>query len=371
GVFVVLAVRSLSRVNRYEVAKIVDDQMGLKDRMTSALYFERLGLTGGLADAAVDDASAVAARLDTGRLALGTWPRHTLPVAVLALLTVVVALGPVNIADWFTREKTTTLVEETASEVNRPDAAPGVSVAEAPKNLPPAQRRETLEQMKKLESEVPPERDPDSRDLDMNPDLEDDIEAIKAAINLQDMKELQESFQDDEKKGSAEEREERPPKIAPLDKELLDDIVRSKKEKVKKGEGSKEDAIGVAVKMPAPPGARQKGPSTKGRGGHGGGDVGESGDTRGPPRRVDIAGRDPLIIESRRSPDVIEKTDLEKVVMNELMMRLSMDEFPEIAAPTSVPASFTEQKREPVVEETVPLGLRGYVQRYFEGLGAE
>ena len=86
---------------------------------------------------------------------------------------------------------------------------------------------------------------------------------------------------------------------------------------------------------------------------------------------INIPGRDPLIVESRRSTDIIQKTDLERVVMNELMMRLSMEDVRVVGKAASVPPKFTEQKRDPVVEETVPLGLRGYVQRYFEGLAAE
>jgi len=369
--FIVFGVKLLSGVNRFEVAKVIDDQVGLKDRMTSALYFERLGFSGGLTDAAVDDASQLAERVDPGRLSVGSMPTQTVAVVVLVALTVVVAVGPLNIADWLTADKETTVTEEAADAQKKLDGPTEVPVAALPKAMEPVKRKETLEQMTKLESERPPERDPDSMDIEMDPDLEDDIEAIKASISLKDMEDVEEAFKDDQKTSDPNERQERPPKIAPLDKELLDDIVRSKKEKMKKGEGSKDDAIGIAVKMPAKPGARQKGGPRKGRGGHGGGDVGESGDTKGPPRRVNIPGRDPLIVESRRSADIIQKTDLERVVMNELMMRLSMEDVRVVGKAASVPPKFTEQKRDPVVEETVPLGLRGYVQRYFEGLAAE
>ena len=51
--FAVLGAKSVAGVNRFEVAKIIDDQAGLKDRLTSALYFDRLRYTGGLAQAAI------------------------------------------------------------------------------------------------------------------------------------------------------------------------------------------------------------------------------------------------------------------------------------------------------------------------------
>lgn len=368
-VFVVFAVGALGGINRFEVAKVIDDEMDLKDRMTSALYFEKLGTTTGLAGAAIDEASSFAGKIDTNALSVGTWPRHSVSVALLAVLTIIVGLGPLNIGGWFgggSVEETEQIAEGPGKTID-PRATDGVGPE--PTRLKQAKNKVPLEIMPRLEVDEEDERDPATMRTDMTEDIEDDIEAIKASINLADMKEIEEAFKDDEKRGPGEERTEKPPKIAPLDKELLDDIIRSKKEKMKRGEGSPDDAIGIAVKMPAKPGARQKGARRKGRGGHGGGDVGASGDTRGAPRRKNIPGRDSLIVESRRSKDLIEKTDLERVVMNELMMRLSMENIEMKGKPVNIPARFRVQSREPVVEEMIPLGLRGYVQRYFKGLG--
>ncbi|HUW58078.1 MAG TPA: hypothetical protein VMZ92_15680 [Planctomycetota bacterium] len=366
--FTVLGAKALAGVNRFQVAKIIDDQMGLKDRLTSALYFEALKYTEGLAQAAIEEGVAHARHLDTRDISVGTWPRHSGRFIVAALLTLVVAVGPQNLASFFARSDSDT----DAVRADRGDETNATAPAPAPTEETPLQKiepKKPLTELTRLESDRPPERDPATMDTTMAQDLLEDIENIKHALSASELKDMEDAFKDDNKKGPAEEREEPPPRIAPLDKELLEDIARAEKKKVEKGEGKPEDAIGVAVKMPAPPGARPRGPRAKGGGGHGGGDVGESGDTRGPPKRIPIPGRDKLIIESRQSKDILEKTDLERTVMNELMMRLSMKDVKMTGTAKDVEARFTPQPRQPVVEEHVPLGLRGYVQRYFEGMG--
>ncbi|KPJ55698.1 MAG: hypothetical protein AMS16_03825, partial [Planctomycetes bacterium DG_58] len=248
---------------------------------------------------------------------------------------------------------------------------PGPATTEEPP-LEKIERAKPLTEMTRLETERPPERDPATMDTMMSEELLEDIKNNKHALSPGQLKDMEDAFKDDKKKGPGEEREEPPPRIAPLDKELLEDIARADKKKVEKGEEGADKAIGVAVKMPAKPGARPRGPRAKGRGGHGGGDVGESGDTRGPPKRPDVllkAARDKLVIESRKSTDILEKTDLERAVMNEVMMRLSMQDVKMTGTAKDVEARFSPQPKDPVVEETVPLGLRGYVQRYFEGIG--
>jgi len=171
----VLAGMGLSRVDRFEVAKIIDDQMGLRDRLTSALYFDALGVEGGLARAAVEDASAVAGGLDTRGLAVGSWPRHTIKVAAAAVLTVVVAVGPVNIADWFRSDETGT-VEVATEEVKEKAPTPGPVVpVETVAAIEPTERKESLTTMTRLEAERPPERDPETMNLEMSEDLEDDM----------------------------------------------------------------------------------------------------------------------------------------------------------------------------------------------------
>jgi UDP-N-acetylglucosamine enolpyruvyl transferase len=47
-----------------------------------------------MAQAAVSEAEKIAATLDLGKLALGTWPKRTAVVAALAAVTTILALGP-------------------------------------------------------------------------------------------------------------------------------------------------------------------------------------------------------------------------------------------------------------------------------------
>ena len=55
--------------------------------------------------------------------------------------------------------------------------------------------------------------------------------------------------------------------------------------------------------------------------------------------------------------------------MNEVTMALSMKDVKMTGTAGNVSAELKAGVREPVVEESVPLGLRGYVQRYFDGIG--
>jgi hypothetical protein len=369
-IFLAWTAWALSAVSRYEVAKQIDDEMGLKDRLTSALYFERSGAHGGLTDTAVADARRAAAQLETAKVQAGGWHRFTLPFVALLIVTVVVGLGPGSFTGMFRRSQETEETQEAKEEEQSQDN----TVAELPEpetGMQRIERRDTMTGMTKLEQQEPPQRDPSTMDTRMDPDLLTEIQNIKAALDLKDLEEMRKDFEDENKKdGPAAPEEEKPVKMAPLDKELLDDLAAGEKKKLEKGQEGSDDAIGVAVRMPSKPGAKQKGPRTKAGGGHGGGDVGESGDTRGAPRRVPIAGRDKLIIESRRSKDVIEKTELERVVMNEVMMVLSMKDVTMTGDVGDVGgAQLKGGVREPVVEESVPLGLRGYVQRYFNGIG--
>ena len=360
------AAKRLKGVNRFEVAKIVDDQLNLKDRLTSALYFERLDDTSDLARAAIREAEEIASTLDVGRLQLGAWPRRAGLTAALAAVTVVVALGPVNIASWFKRSSSAD--QTTAARERREvDNASGAASTGIDNSLTKNESKKPITALERLETDRPPERDPNSMNTTMPDDVLRDIESIKASLDIKDIKGMQEEFKDEEGKPK-DSSETKPPPIAPLDQGLLDDIARSEKTKSQKGEEGKDEGIGVAVKMPSKPGAKNQAMPKKGSGGHGGGDVGESGDTVGNARRVPIAGRDKLVIDSRKSNDNVEKSDLEKSVMNEVAMRLSMKDVEMTAKAANVPAKFTPSTREPVAAETVPPGLRGYIQRYFEGL---
>jgi hypothetical protein len=365
--FAVWQALGLSGVNRFEVAKRIDDEVGLQDRLTSALYFEKLKFTDGLVRAAIDDANVLARQVDVSKVWAGQTPRFAIHFAVAALITLGVAVGPVTFKGLFGAKSSTkagTMVAKTDTTQSDDATAAGGQSSTAK----PLDRNAPAEGVTKLETEKTAPRDPSTMDTTMTPEIEAEIQNIKASLNPEDLKGMEDAFKDDKKKDSKGEKDEKPVKMAPLDKELLDDIARAKKEKAKEGEGS-DDAIGVAVKMPAPPGAKAIGPRMKGGGGHGGGDVGESGDTRGAPRRVPIAGRDKLVVESKHSGDVLEKSKLEQEVMTELVMRLSMKDVTMTGTATDVKAEFGPVAREAVVEETVPLGFRGFVQRYFEGIG--
>ncbi len=363
---VVFASGRLRGVNRFEVAKIIDDQMSLKDRLTSALYFEALDEPGELAQAAVAEADRMASTLDLGKLSLGTWPKHAALVGGLAALTVALALGPMRLTSWFQGNGSSSNNHATKDRRAPEDLGTGTGT-EASNPLLKAETRKPITELAKLETERPPERDPRTMDTAMSDDVLRDIEAIKATVDLKDMKDMEDAFKDDEKKPK-DPADSKPPPIAPLDQDLLDDIARADKTKSDKADAGKDDAIGVAVKMPSKPGAKSQGLPKKGSSGHGGGDVGESADTRGAAKRVPIAGREKLVIDSRKSGDLLEKTDLEKSIMSEVMMRLSMKDVEMKVTAVDVPAKFTPGRRDTVVEETIPPGLRGYVQRYFEGL---
>ncbi len=365
--FILFAAKRLRGVNRFEVAKIVDDQMQLKDRLTSALYFERLKFDDDMSRAAMAEADEVASKLDLGKLALGTWPKRTALVGGLVAVTIVLAIGPMHIRGWFgSATAGKTAAAKKTHELADEGAAP---TDNAPAPLEKIDNKKPIQSLTKIESERAPDRDPNSMDTSMSADVLADIEAVKATVNMQDMKDMQDAFKDDKDKPKEKDKSDtKPPPIAPLDQELLNDIARATKTKSEKSEGGKDDAIGVAVKMPSKPGAKSQGQPKKGGGGHGGGDVGESGDTRGAPRRVPIPGREKLVVDSRKSNDTVEKTDFEKTVMTEVMMRLSMKDVEMTAKAVDVPTHFSPQAREPVAEETIPPGLRGYVQRYFEGL---
>ena len=366
--FAVCAVKGLSKVNQYEVAKLIDDRKNLKDQLTSALYFSKLGYSEGLAEAAITRAESLAAEANISSIPLGSWPRFSRRLAIAAALTILLAVFPRDLLSLFdsTDSDSTQTVKTITTHQDNTDAAPDDNEEQPAK--PIEHTRETTE-IARLETERPPERDPSTMDTDMSDDLLDDIESIKASIDASELKGMEDAFKDDDKKGPVDERNEKPPRIAPLDKELLEDIARGEKKKVGKDDKGADGAIGIAVKMPAKPGARQRGPRKPGQGSHGGGDVGESGDTQGPPRRTPIAGRDKLIIDSRKSKDIIEKSDLEQIVMNELMMRFSMKDITMTGTAKDVKVGFSEQKRDPVVQETIPHGMRGYVQRYFAGMG--
>ena len=367
ALFVVFAAKRLSGVSRYEVAKVVDDQMGLKDRLTSALYFERLGDRSEMAQAAVSEAEEIAATLDLGKLALGTWPKRTGIVAALAAVTAILAVGPLDMASWF-RGLGSSSADRAAKERREADGPAAADPAVPKDAAAKVEPRKPITEIARLETDRPPERDPNSMDTSMSEDLQREIDAIKGTIDMKDMKDMADAFKDDPTKPK-DPSDSKPPPIAPLDQGLLDDIARSEKTKSDKGDSGKEDAIGVAVKMPSKPGAKSQGIPKKGGGGHGGGDVGESGDTRGAARRiVPLPAREKLVVDSRKSTDVVEKTDLEKSVMTEVMMRWSMKDVEMTAKAVDVPVSFKAQPRESALEETIPPGLRGYVQRYFEGL---
>lgn len=370
AVLLVKAVRTASQVTLPETAKVIDDHMGLKDRLTSSLYFAASDVDEPMMRAAITDAAATIRTLDTRRVSTFRWPRASVPFFICLALVPMVWLGPAGLRNIWRGAHGGSGSGSHGTMGNQTGQTGPTGVAPEDNSLTRNDSPDKTKDMEKLTvgNETPPSEQQDyARTTPQENQLsEEDLKNL-AKLSSQELDQLTKEFTDKEKdeKRREEQKQNEPLKLAPLDSELIADIIASEKKKVEKqgsDDNSKSLMIPIKSSEPGPP---SKGPRTRG-GGHGGGDVGQSGDTRIPPRRVAIAGRAKVLIESLRSKDNVDKAETPRVVMTPLMMKVSVEGVNVTATSQAVDGTFAKVTPERMTTEEIPLGMRRYVQRYFE-----
>jgi len=154
------------------------------------------------------------------------------------------------------------------------------------------------------------------------------------------------------------------------DMDMIREMVKEAQERRKRGEdsdGGDDINLEVLIKSRSassgrPPDRPQSGGQSPGAGG------GPSQDTRIKPERVDVARKVEFKITSMRSLTPPGETDAKRIALSEAIMRVSGVPQPPLAKPRDVAPRDVHDASRPVFAQGVPAELRAYISRYFEGL---
>ena len=350
-------------------AKHLDDALGLKDRLASALSFLRNRERTPFEHAAVLDAHRFLPRF-TARRETGVRLREPLLRLAAAAVVALVLVGGAHIVFRLTgatgEEMTPPRGERRAADLESP------SGDQTPETTEPEPSDEDLVEVEdtKLTEETVDSAFSDAEREEMAALAAS--ETSEADRLLQQAAYLDETDLDDSglgRDGTTDDDERVTMKEPDMDmiREMIKEAQKRKKEGKEQDQGADDIKLEVLIKSHAAASTKRPPKRPRGRRSSSGGG-GPSQDTRIKPRRVRVDAKVEFKITSVRSLTPGSATGAKRIVLSEAIMRTSgVPEVPLVEART-VAVGSPKLEPKPVVTQPVPPELRAYISKYFEGL---
>lgn len=364
---VVAALSRLARpVRERAEAKRLDDALGLKDRLSSAVSFLALPSRAPLEELAVRDAGTRLDEVARLREPQPSLRRAAKTLAICALLAGVV-LGAAQIAR-VARSPGTAPGASLAANAQSPDAgAPGATKpADAAKPAPTDNNLVAVEDTKLKDEDAASSLDADQlKELEKFAGETGEADRLLAQSAYLDESELS---SDGQKKGR-DDRDTVTMKEPDLD--LIKEMVKEAEKRKKEGDDQRESNsdINLEVLIKSHQASTKPPDKTGDKPAPPGGGEGASQDTRIKPRRVEVGAKVEFRVASVRSLNPPGSSGEKRIVLSEAAMRLSgVPEPPLVPMTIGIPARAMRAEPEPRVAQGVPVLLGALVSKYFEGL---
>jgi len=350
-------------------AKQIDDALGLKDRLTSALSFLSLSTRTPFQRAAVVDANRhlnlVRSRRDTDVVL--RQPLVTLLVVAIvaaALFGVAWRLRPVDVEG----RDVSRLADRTPRAPAPQQGAPSSGGSTPPeKHTDDGNLEEVEATTLSDEAATSAFTDAELKELEaMRASETSDADRLLAQAAYLDESDLSDSGLDASGDGGDDERM----MMKEPDMDMIREMVKEAQKRKKEGQeqdGGEQIKLEILIKTHAASSGKRPPKRPPGRQSSGGGG-GPSQDTRIKPRRIPDLDKVAFKVTSVRSLTPSGTAGGKRVVLSEAIMRTSGTDQPYLVGAGTVMAPAPAERSAPIFAQSVPGGLRAIVSKYFEGL---